>query len=612
MLLGIMMLGGANSAWADAQTTGLTTNPMTAVDDHFTLAGDEESTYDLVATYDCTSSTAPNGGWTKKQDAGVTNLNGFTVKPIRYQANKTGNTTDLYALLTIKGAGYYYYFPEYGMDCENDFTVSITDFREGMVLVAAYKRGKSDNSAVYEQVDTQYDYSTTEDGLSLLGGKNTDSGTNTRTAYLSFSVYRKHVNEIDLQVSKNQTDMVKEGSCYFPQYNLSAINANTDENVAATYSVPSSEDYTLDDNVFTYKKVHNTDVTITASYGGKETSIDIPACTTGYVKTASYDLTNKSTYINSLISGDPTNPSITVNGFTDSADRYQFDNSSIMLSNGLYANTKQMLFFVGYGLTNAGKFSLQFLNHETGFVYAYKKKVCNSGTYASAQDAVDWVTSATATNLDMRGTSIYTSLDVYAPTNTNVTISLPNAYASYASALTLDFSDVDARYIKDDNGTLKALKVSKAAANTPLLITKQNEETSITIPVVDMSETTTDTDGNLLVAQLSTNGNLTLSSSSAPVGHAYYALGAVDGIPGFYKIGANDVTIAYGKAYLDLASGAESSSRANIIFDNDMLTGITHQYERNISNKYYNLQGILVNNPSHGVFILNGKKIILK
>jgi hypothetical protein len=111
---------------------------------------------------------------------------------------------------------------------------------------------------------------------------------------------------------------------------------------------------------------------------------------------------------------------------------------------------------------------------------------------------------------------------------------------------------------------------------------------------------------------LSTNGNLTLSSSSAPVGHAYYALGAVDGIPGFYKIGANDVTIAYGKAYLDLASGAESSSRANIIFDNDMLTGITHQYERNISNKYYNLQGILVNNPSHGVFILNGKKIILK
>ncbi|MCR5364702.1 MAG: hypothetical protein K6E67_00985 [Prevotella sp.] len=55
MLLGIMMLGGANSAWADAQTTGLTTNPMTADGDYYTLTGDGESTYTLLATYDCTS-----------------------------------------------------------------------------------------------------------------------------------------------------------------------------------------------------------------------------------------------------------------------------------------------------------------------------------------------------------------------------------------------------------------------------------------------------------------------------------------------------------------------------------------------------------------------------
>ena len=614
-LLVIALLSVGVNAWATS-ATGLTSNPMTLSKDvghttHYRLTGDATNYYELVATYDCTSSTAPNGGWTKTHDAGGTNLNGFTVKPTRYKANKTGNVTDLYALLTITNAGAFYYFPEYGMNCDGNFNVTITSYISGMVLVASYINGSATgNTETYDIANTKYDYSNESGGLTgLINGKS-----DPRRAYLSFSVYRIYVESIDLDASSIHSGMAKTSGSYYPQYTLSAINANTGDAVAATFTATASDDYEIVGNTFTYKSTHAGTVSVTATYEEETDVIEIPACTTGYVLTASYDFTQKSSYISSLVSGDPQIASTTVNGFSDTAPRYQFANSKIMLSDGVYANTNQMLFFVGYGLTNAGNFSLQFLNHEDGLVYAYKKKVCNSGTYASAQDAVDWVTTATATNLDARGTSIYTGLDVYAPVGTTVSIPLPNAYATYASTLTLDFTGADVRYIKDDAGTLKALAVEKAAAQTPLLITKTGEEASITATVVDMSETTTDTDGNLLVGQLYSKDNITLTSASAPENHTYYALGAVDDVPGFYKVGNNNVTIAYGKAYLDLETAVSSPARANILFVGKEITGITDVRKnwKAESDVYYNLNGQRVSQPAKGLFIVNGKKVIIK
>lgn len=615
-LLVASLLGVGVNAWATS-ATGLTSNPMTLSEDvghttHYRLTGDATNYYELVATYDCTSSTAPNGGWSKTHDAGGTNLNGFTVKPARYRANKTGDVTDLYALLTITGAGYYYYYPEYGMDCENNFTVKITSHTEGMVLVVSYKNGADGaNTADYAEAASKYDYSNESSGLSgLLGGKSSSP----RRAYLSFSVYRVYVEGINLKATATHSGMEKTSSSYYPQYTLSAINANTGDAVAATFTATASDDYEIVGNTFTYKSTHAGTVSVTATYEEETDVIEIPACTTGYVLTASYDFTQKSSYISSLVSGEPTNASTQVNGFNDNAPRYQFANSKIMLSDGVYANTNQMLFFVGYGLTNASSFGLQFMNHQDGLLYAYKKKVANGGSYASANTAVDWKTSASATGLDARGTSIYTGLDVYAPTGTTVSIPLPNAYATYASTLTLDFTGADVRYIKDDAGTLKALAVEKAAAQTPLLITKTGEETSITATVVDMSETTTDTDGNLLVGQLSVNGNITLTSASAPENHTYYALGAVDDVPGFYKVGENNVTIAYGKAYLNLETSGSSPARANIVFRDNEITGITDVRKnwKAESDVYYNLNGQRVSHPAKGLYILNGKKVIIK
>ena len=129
-----------------------------------------------------------------------------------------------------------------------------------------------------------------------------------------------------------------------------------------------------------------------------------------------------------------------------------------------------------------------------------------------------------------------------------------------------------------------------------------------------MSETTTDTDGNLLVGQLSVNGNITLTSASAPENHTYYALGAVDDVPGFYKVGENNVTIAYGKAYLDLETAVSSPARANILFVGKEITGITDviRYRKGEKDVYYNLSGQRISHPVKGLYIVNGKKVIIK
>ncbi len=113
----------------------------------------------------------------------------------------------------------------------------------------------------------------------------------------------------------------------------------------------------------------------------------------------------------------------------------------------------------------------------------------------------------------------------------------------------------------------------------------------------------------------------------------YYMMGAVEDTPLtntsthtlfglaksgiFKKISVSGNTIPYFKAYLkipvaDIPMGAKS---IHFIFDdNNETTGINDIVEIGNSNDspYYNLNGVQVNKPSKGVYIHNGKKVIIK
>ena len=91
-----------------------------------------------------------------------------------------------------------------------------------------------------------------------------------------------------------------------------------------------------------------------------------------------------------------------------------------------------------------------------------------------------------------------------------------------------------------------------------------------------------------------------------------YVLGNQSGIA-FYKVGGS-LSPAAGKAYLETDAEAATNARLAFIFDDDEnTTGIVNnKREVTAIDGYYNLNGQRVANPTKGLYIVNGKKVIIK
>lgn len=97
-------------------------------------------------------------------------------------------------------------------------------------------------------------------------------------------------------------------------------------------------------------------------------------------------------------------------------------------------------------------------------------------------------------------------------------------------------------------------------------------------------------------------------------GSTIYALGKPDGKPvGFYLVG-NNVTVPSGKPYLTIPSGG-GGARDFIGFSDDETTGIDAllmNSETKLVNNIFDLQGRRVAQPTRGLYIVNGKKVVIK
>jgi len=176
------------------------------------------------------------------------------------------------------------------------------------------------------------------------------------------------------------------------------------------------------------------------------------------------------------------------------------------------------------------------------------------------------------------------------------------ANADYA----LNFASVDgltAYQITDQTGKVitKSEVTSAVQKNTGLLL-NGTAGTTYTIPVAASG---TALSGNKLVAG-------TGSAISMASGHTYYVLTYEDGDAQFKKL-TSAVAIPAGKAYLDFPTTIEARS---IDIDGDGTTGINmvngEGLKVNGSEVYYDLQGRRVLYPKKGLYIVNGKKVILK
>ena len=233
--------------------------------------------------------------------------------------------------------------------------------------------------------------------------------------------------------------------------------------------------------------------------------------------------------------------------------------------------------------------------------YTFTSDDNNEGTYTMSQttSANAWINSFTLTYAIV-GTENYdyrTSLDV-----TEVTIS-DSKYLAFCYGSALDFSntDVKAYTAKVDGGKVKLTQVDEVPAETGVVLYCETPGT-YEIPVIDNA---TALSNNEMV------GVLERTQVLWNVGDKYnYILQQ-----GKFNMATNGYLKA-NRAYLSTEYDVTTAGTRSmeIFFDEGETTGIADNNRETITNNgsFFDLQGRKVANPTKGLYIVNGKKVVVK
>ena len=182
-------------------------------------------------------------------------------------------------------------------------------------------------------------------------------------------------------------------------------------------------------------------------------------------------------------------------------------------------------------------------------------------------------------------------------------------YTTFASPFALDLSgitastgEITAYYASSVGGSSVVMTSTEAdvEAGTGLLL-KGTAGATITIPV---AATGSELSGNLLKGCTAET-----VVASAP---NKYVLVNNSGTAEFQNLSAQGATIPAGKAYLD-ATGAGARS-LTISFDDEDVTGVNEvrSQKEDVRSEWFDLQGRKVAQPAKGLYIVNGKKVVIK
>ena len=305
-------------------------------------------------------------------------------------------------------------------------------------------------------------------------------------------------------------------------------------------------------------------------------------------------------------------------GFADAADAFGPSQSLILNGDFIVRDTKYcQVTHAKFTTTVPGTISVEFSN--TGGNRPYRYLYVNGQQTAFKSNESSNNTTATGIFVEPGEVDIYGVVDpesedagaggvnflrIYkiiftSVTSTNVTVS-DKLYRTFTSKYPLDFTNgvtgLTAYKANVDNDEVTFTEVTgKVPAGEGLLL-KATEANTYTIPV---STTTPDAIDNAFIG---------VTSETVVEGAGIYVLyDGEEGI-GFYKTSAESFTVGANTAYLP----AEVSARDFIGFENET-TGIKQVEDSSMHvESFYNLAGQRVAQPNKGLYIVNGKKVVVK
>jgi hypothetical protein len=184
------------------------------------------------------------------------------------------------------------------------------------------------------------------------------------------------------------------------------------------------------------------------------------------------------------------------------------------------------------------------------------------------------------------------------------TVYLPFALDAATAASLGKFYEL--KGFNEANTTVSMVSVEETKANTPYMFKPAKDKIS-----VDMAEVKADIPGAPAAGKIKFVGTYEIKNICSNISTQYYCFMA-DGVEAgkFVHVITTPVTMNPYRAYMVVEDGA-SSRELDLVIDG-VSTGIKNMKVGTDDNVYYDLQGRRVLYPTKGLYIVNGRKVIIK
>lgn len=184
-------------------------------------------------------------------------------------------------------------------------------------------------------------------------------------------------------------------------------------------------------------------------------------------------------------------------------------------------------------------------------------------------------------------------------------------YATFSSNYALDFSgkDIIPCSATVSNGKITYTQQTTVPAGEGVLLKREDgqlAEATAIVPVIEKNQATPFNENHFVAIPEKTQ-----LAQSTEEGYTNYILSMVNDEIGFYKVNSAGSWVNGGTAYLKVHTGTESARTSFPLVD-EAATSIESIHASQNDSPIFNLAGQQVAQPTKGLYIVNGKKVIIK